>query len=608
MASEKYNKLYEQLRQEKIRLTSDVDGWKELKSAGKFYKYSYADQLMINGQNPNATACAGYDVWNDSMDRYVKRGAKGIGLLNTTTQTVQYVFDIKDTGGSEDAKSPNIWEYKESYEENVLTELNKQYSINATNIVDAIKDISSKAANEYFNNNFAVLVDRVGPSMLEYEQDIIPTVKNSLGYALALRMNIDPSTIYTDDDLSSILRFKNVNTIVVADIFGNAVNGQMKQFCLTMAKVIAKEERSLSNEKSTIRTTRGLSNTDIRRTTEASVREIWRDEGALSGGERASVLLHSNDKRGTIPTTYRGEQKSLRADRHLDGTTVGETTSTRQERGPDGLGGSYEQHKSTSRGNSAENNSIQLKDEVELEEFTDFIPIAKDTELQLTLFSAPTQAEQKQSIDERVELEKQVEKSALEITPADINAFYTSQLVIGNHSRYAINLAYQQNINSTKEIVDIIKNEYINNSGNITHLLSSGDTAAISFDEVNGITFSVPDKNLSLVVSWESAEKNIAAQVKTDNYLSHNEKDSYNYYAKHRTPLAYDIEEKINILENKFGVDDKLLRYLIADGRTENNINSFGSYEKMRLTVDFELAEQTLNSYHEQKLIKYRVN
>ena len=64
-------------------LTRSVQTWTGfLTTVGRLYRYSYPDQLMIYAQRPDATAVAEYDLWNDTMHRYVKRGAKGIGLFD----------------------------------------------------------------------------------------------------------------------------------------------------------------------------------------------------------------------------------------------------------------------------------------------------------------------------------------------------------------------------------------------------------------------------------------------------------------------------------------------------------------------------------------------
>ena len=64
-------------------MTRYWESWTDyLTTASRLYKYPFADQLMIYAQHPDATACADYDVWNNRMNRYVRRGAKGIALLD----------------------------------------------------------------------------------------------------------------------------------------------------------------------------------------------------------------------------------------------------------------------------------------------------------------------------------------------------------------------------------------------------------------------------------------------------------------------------------------------------------------------------------------------
>ena len=64
-------------------LTRYWESWTDyLTTASRLYKYPFADQLMIYAQHPDATACADFDIWNNRMNRYVRRGAKGIALLD----------------------------------------------------------------------------------------------------------------------------------------------------------------------------------------------------------------------------------------------------------------------------------------------------------------------------------------------------------------------------------------------------------------------------------------------------------------------------------------------------------------------------------------------
>ncbi len=96
--------------------------WAEfLITAARLYKYSYPDQLMIYAQRPDATACAEYDVWNNKMNRYVRRGSKGIALLDESGgyPRLHYVFDVSDTAPRRNALYPDLWQINESLKEPV---------------------------------------------------------------------------------------------------------------------------------------------------------------------------------------------------------------------------------------------------------------------------------------------------------------------------------------------------------------------------------------------------------------------------------------------------------------------------------------------------------
>ena len=83
--------------------TQLTGSWQEwagfLTTASRLYKYPFHEQLMIYAQRPDATACAEYDLWNEKMGRYVRRGSKGIALVDDSGDRprLRYVFDISDT-------------------------------------------------------------------------------------------------------------------------------------------------------------------------------------------------------------------------------------------------------------------------------------------------------------------------------------------------------------------------------------------------------------------------------------------------------------------------------------------------------------------------------
>ena len=81
-------------------LTDTPETWMRfLDSAAWFYKYSFADQVLIAAQRPDATACAELELWNRVFNRWVNRGAKGIALIDDSGDRphLRYVFDVKDT-------------------------------------------------------------------------------------------------------------------------------------------------------------------------------------------------------------------------------------------------------------------------------------------------------------------------------------------------------------------------------------------------------------------------------------------------------------------------------------------------------------------------------
>ena len=102
--------LYSQLASDTARrLTGNWEQWADFLSLdGRLYKYPYPDQLMIYAQRPDATACASYEVWNNRMNRYVKRGSKGIALLDDAGDRLRlrYVFDLADTGTRPNSRAP----------------------------------------------------------------------------------------------------------------------------------------------------------------------------------------------------------------------------------------------------------------------------------------------------------------------------------------------------------------------------------------------------------------------------------------------------------------------------------------------------------------------
>lgn len=108
-------------------VTGSVEEWTGfLQSAARLYKYSYPEQLLIYAQRPDATACASYEIWNQTMRRYVRRGARGIALPDGAG-AVRYVFDVADTGARKSSREVKTWALDENNREAVAHALETQY-------------------------------------------------------------------------------------------------------------------------------------------------------------------------------------------------------------------------------------------------------------------------------------------------------------------------------------------------------------------------------------------------------------------------------------------------------------------------------------------------
>ena len=130
--------------------------WAEfLITAARLYKYSYPDQLMIYAQRPDATACAEYDVWNNKMNRYVRRGSKGIALLDESGgyPRLHYVFDVSDTAPRRNALYPDLWQINDSLKEPVRSMLAENYGVHSESFGQQLADVAGKLVQSYWDNH-----------------------------------------------------------------------------------------------------------------------------------------------------------------------------------------------------------------------------------------------------------------------------------------------------------------------------------------------------------------------------------------------------------------------------------------------------------------------
>jgi len=229
--------IYTQLADDTARqLTHSYKDWTAfLTTAARQYKYPYHEQLMIYAQRPDATACADYDLWNKTMRRYVRRGSKGIALIDDTGDKpeLRYVFDISDTGGNENSRRPFLWEYRPEHDNVVSIELERNFLVGGNSGLDRqFEDIAAQLADEYWQDHGRDLHDIVDDSFLEEydEYNIGVQFRNaaavSITYSLMSRCGLEPEEYFEHEDFLSIFDF---NTPATMSFLGTAVSEANQQ-------------------------------------------------------------------------------------------------------------------------------------------------------------------------------------------------------------------------------------------------------------------------------------------------------------------------------------------------------------------------------------------
>ena len=400
---------YMQMADEAQRqITGSYRGWTGfLTTAARLYKYPYAEQVMIHAQRPDATACAEYDFWNEKMGRYVRRGSKGIALIDSSGERprLRYVFDVSDTGGREFPKSRYLWEYREEHADAVSAMLESRYGVDGKGgLPDQLERIASQLAEEYWRDYKRDILAIVDDSFLYgYDEFNVGAAFQSaaavsIAYSLMSRCGLEADDRFEHEDFLSIFDF---NTPEAAAELGTAVsriNGEVLRQIEVTIKNYEREklaERSHSHDRTDLHQERGLpdSRPDAERDaggreTPGQVRETAQElpSGAQTGAVQPSgavgeaVPAPAGDRRD-------GESEAGADDAGAD--EVGGRDGGAESPRPDEMGGADEQPESAGGGDHPQRAGVQLtNDAPEAEPAQPPIPQA----YQLSLF--PTEEEQ----------------------------------------------------------------------------------------------------------------------------------------------------------------------------------------------------------------------
>ena len=362
------------------QITGSYQKWTAfLTTAARLYKYPYNEQLMIFAQRPEATACAGYDLWNKQMRRYVRRGSKGIALVDTSSDQpkLRYVFDVSDTSGGENSRRPYLWEYRQEHREVVSAALEQRFDVSGENgLADQMERVAAQLVDEYWHDNWRDIVGIVDGSFLEdYDEFNIGAVfRNaaavSTTYALLSRCGMQPGDYFEHEDFLNVFDFNTPQTVAA---LGTAIS-QSSELVLRQIEVTIKNyereklaERSESHERTDLHPQRGLSDSrpEPDRAAASPAGQVRQDaeelpEGASSGAVeqpaavREAVPPSAGDRRG-------GEQPAGTDDAGAD--EVGGRDGSAESQRPDEVGRADEHAESAGRGNDPHGADLRINEQ-----------------------------------------------------------------------------------------------------------------------------------------------------------------------------------------------------------------------------------------------------
>ena len=494
-------------------LTRYWESWTDyLTTASRLYKYPFADQLMIYAQRPDATACADFDIWNNRMNRYVRRGAKGIALLDESSgfPRLHYVFDVSDTGVRRNSRDPEVWQLGPDLVQPVSEMLSKTYGISGERVSQQLADVAGKLVADYWDNNggdIRAIVD--GSLLMDYdeagvEMQFKSAAAISVTYTLLERCGIEPAGWFDKDDFQAIYNFSTPDSVYA---LGAAVSDMSREVLRNIERTVKTTIRRRNAERSQyeyeqqerdLLDRRGLPSPepDPEPAPEAAgqVRQAAPDvPDAVSPG----TVQFDAPERDAVPASDGTGADSREPDAADHGAASEAGPSPGQSAEPTDVGAAHEQSESAGRGTGDDGADLQLS-------FLDA--------------NIPTEAQQIEKIDQ-AESEK---------TPS---AFVLSQAEIENELRRHGSgftggkqriIALYQTQPDRKLCAKALAKEY--GIGGHSHDYLDGSRGFVNHDW-KGLEFVHYPDHQKITLKWAQVEKYIDLMIQSDRYLTDEEKE-----------------------------------------------------------------------------------
>ena len=348
-----------------------VDSRAELASLlgtiSRLYKYPFADQLMIHAQRPEATACASYEVWVDTMRRYVRRGAKGIALVDNSGDApkLRYVFDIADTGTRRSSRPFSPWEINDGNLGEVQLGLKQDFGANGEWLSSQLQDVARDLAEMYFDahrHDIAGIVD--GSLMAGYDEgelrdSFIKAAYASTAYALLSRCGYDPAAYFDEADFAFLGEW---NTSEAVTALGTAVSENTQMVLRQIERTIRSYERSQSHDRDNLHDRERRPAAEPHPARGGANRPLRETEAEIPPGAPANTVEPAPVERNAVAAPARDGGSGAAADRPdaaEAGGGSGRDGGAESSR-PDEVDGPHEQLQGSGRRSSSERIDLQL--------------------------------------------------------------------------------------------------------------------------------------------------------------------------------------------------------------------------------------------------------
>mgnify|MGYP003369623070 CR=1 FL=1 len=521
-------------------LTRYWESWTDyLTTASRLYKYPFADQLMIYAQRPDATACADYDIWNNRMNRYVRRGSKGIALLDESSgfPRLHYVFDVSDTGVRRNSRDPEVWQLGPDLVQPVSEMLAATYGISGERVSQQLADVAGKLVADYWDNNggdIRAIVD--GSLLMDYdeagvEMQFKSAAAISVTYTLLERCGLEPAGWFDKDDFQAIYNFSTPDSVYA---LGAAVSDMSREVLRNIERTVKTTIRRRNAERSQyeyeqqerdLLDRRGLPSPepDPEPAPEAAG-QVRQAAPELPEAAAPGAVPHDAPEREPVPDPEQTGADRSGNEGPDDGRTAGEEPGSGQGEEPDGVGAAHEQSAGAGRGSDSDGTDLQLS-------FLDAV--------------IPTETQQIEHID-RAESEKS--PSAFALSQAEIENELREHGSGVQDGKWRIIELYQTQPDRKLRAKALAKEYGI---GGHSQDFLDGSSGFVNHDG-KGLEFDRYPDHQKFTLSWTQVEKYIDLMIQSDRYLTDQKKE-------HRAAVQ-EAERQLPMLEGDAAAEYNALK------------------------------------------------